>query len=169
MTMDRFVGGMLVMLCMNHGIVMADSVGRMPMHVPPAYKAECGSCHTAYPPGMLPAASWNRVMTGLENHYGVDATLEPSVVMQLSQWLETNAGHGRKTAVAPPEDRITRSQWFVKEHRKVETAVWRLSSVKSPSNCSACHNSADQGRFSEHDLKRPAGLTATQAKAWEDD
>ena len=169
MNTNRHLLGILVMLFMSHSIVMADNGARMPIQIPPTYKAECGSCHTAYPPGMLPAASWNRVMTGLENHYGVDATLEPSVVMKLSQWLETNAEQGRKAGVTLSEERITRSPWFVKEHREIESAVWRLSSVKSPSNCSACHNSADQGRFSEHDLKRPVGLTTTQAKAWEDD
>jgi len=169
MNLNRYLGGMLVVLCMSNSVVMADGGVRMPAPLNPVYKNECGSCHTAYPPGMLPAASWKRIMSGLERHYGVDATLEPSVVMQLSQWLETNASQGRKTGVAPPEDRITRSPWFVKEHREVAPAVWRLSSVKSAANCSACHNSADQGRFSEHDLKRPLGLTATQAKAWADD
>ena len=28
------------------------------------YAEECGSCHFAYPPGLLPASSWQQVMTG---------------------------------------------------------------------------------------------------------
>ena len=37
---------------------LADSGRAMPATVPPAYVQECGSCHAAYPPGMLPARSW---------------------------------------------------------------------------------------------------------------
>ena len=31
-----------------------------------AWKSECGSCHVAYPPGLLPAASWRAIMAGLD-------------------------------------------------------------------------------------------------------
>ena len=50
--------------------------GAVPRTVPPAYVQECGSCHAAYPPGMLPARSWQRVMGGLDRHYGSDASLD---------------------------------------------------------------------------------------------
>ena len=37
-------------------------------HVYPAsnepWKAECGECHVAYPPKLLPASSWRTVMSG---------------------------------------------------------------------------------------------------------
>ena len=54
----------------------ADSGRLLPRDMPPAYRQECASCHTAYPPGMLPAASWQRIMTGLDKHYGTDAALD---------------------------------------------------------------------------------------------
>ena len=38
----------------------ADSGRLLPRDMPAAYRQECASCHTAYPPGMLPAASWQR-------------------------------------------------------------------------------------------------------------
>ncbi|NML15911.1 hypothetical protein [Azohydromonas caseinilytica] len=38
--------------------VLADDHRGVPLL--PAYRQECGSCHVAYPPGMLPAASWQR-------------------------------------------------------------------------------------------------------------
>lgn len=169
MNRNLYVRGLLLALFLGHTGVMADSPARMPAQIHPAYKAECGTCHTAYPPGMLPAASWQRIMKGLEQHYGTDASLEPAMVLQLGQWLETHAGQGRKMGTSPPEDRITRSAWFVKEHRDIEPGVWKLTSVKSPTNCAACHTNSDQGRFSEHDLKRPSGLTPNQARAWIDD
>ena len=45
----------------------------------PAYKQECAGCHMAYPPGMLPAGSWSRMMKGLDQHYGTDASLDPAM------------------------------------------------------------------------------------------
>ena len=51
----------------------SDSGRSMPRAVPPAYTQECGSCHLAYPPGLLPALSWQRLMGGLDRHFGTDA------------------------------------------------------------------------------------------------
>jgi hypothetical protein len=33
----------------------ADKEGRMPADAPPAYQAECGSCHLAFPAGLMSA------------------------------------------------------------------------------------------------------------------
>ena len=74
------------------GAAHADSDRMMPRAVPPAYTQECAACHTAYPPGMLPAPSWQRIMGGLDKHYGSDASLDPATVKQLSAWLQTHAG-----------------------------------------------------------------------------
>ena len=46
----------------------------------PVYKQECAACHMAYPPGMLPASSWSRMMKGLDQHYGTDASLDAAMV-----------------------------------------------------------------------------------------
>ena len=32
----------------------------------PVWKAECGSCHVAYPPQLLPAQSWRKIMARLD-------------------------------------------------------------------------------------------------------
>jgi mono/diheme cytochrome c family protein len=150
------------------GAALADGGRAMPRMVPPAYTQECASCHTAYPPGMLPARSWERVMGGLDRHYGTDASLDAATVQQLSAWLQSNAGASRRVAEEPPQDRITRSAWFEREHRKVEPAVWKLPSVKSAANCAACHAGAEQGRFDEDDLRLPAGMTPRQRWGWGD-
>jgi hypothetical protein len=120
---------------------------------------------------MLPAASWRRIMGGLDQHHGSNATLDAATLQQLSTWLQANAGsvtHGRRAGAAPPEDRITRSAWFVREHREVSPAVWRDPSVKSAANCAACHTGADQGRFNEHGLRTPPGLAPALARGWRD-
>lgn len=133
-----------------------------------AYTQECGACHTAYPAGMLPAFSWQRVMAGLTTHYGTDASLEESVRAPIAVWLQANAGTYKRVSEAPPEDRITRSAWFTRKHRKVEPAVWTLPSVKTASQCAACHSGADLGLYGERGLRMPAGLESRQARAWHD-
>lgn len=121
----------------------------------PKYVQECAACHLAYPPGMLPAASWQRVMANLPRHYGTDASLDPGTVSALANWLTANAGTGARTRESPPEDRITRSNWFIREHREVATAAWKLPSVRNAANCAACHTQADQGDFNEHTVRIP--------------
>lgn len=127
----------------------------MPAQVPSIYKQECAACHMAYPPGMLPAASWQRIMNGLERHYGTDASLEPSQVKQIAAWLHSNAGTYKRVKEEPPQDRITLSAWFVRKHREVEASVWQRASIKSAAQCVACHTQAGQGNFDEHQVRIP--------------
>jgi hypothetical protein len=121
----------------------------------PKYQQECTACHIAFPPALLPAESWQRLMTGLPRHFGTDASLEVAATKELSAWLAANAGKSRREREAPPEDRITRSAWFAREHDEVAAAVWKRPSVKSPANCSACHPKADTGDFNEHSIRIP--------------
>lgn len=134
--------------------VMAD-VPLMPAQVPSVYKQECAACHTAYPPGLLPAASWRRIMGGLDRHYGSDASLEPAQVQQVSAWLLAHAGTYKRVREEPPQDRITRSAWFARKHREIAPAVWQRASIQSAAQCSACHTQAEQGQFDEHQVRIP--------------
>ncbi|OSZ68073.1 diheme cytochrome c [Hydrogenophaga sp. IBVHS2] len=156
----------LGLLCL--GTAHADDRRDMPRQVPKAYRQECAACHVAYPPGMLPARSWQRVMTGLDRHYGTDASLDAATVARLGDWLQTHAATGRHAAEAPADDRITRTAWFERQHRGIEPAVWKLPSVRSAAQCAACHTGAEQGRFDDDNLRMPAGLTARQQRAWND-
>jgi hypothetical protein len=129
--------------------------GRPAVPLLPAYQQECASCHLAYPPGALPAASWQRLMSDLPHHFGTDASLDPATVQQVSGWLAANAGSWKRVAGAPPEDRISRSDWFIRKHREVAPTTWRLPAVKSPANCVACHGGAEQGDFDEDRVRIP--------------
>jgi mono/diheme cytochrome c family protein len=150
----RFSMAWVLILSAWSSAAVADGV-LMPTQVLPIYKQECAACHMAYPPGMLPAASWQRIMTGLERHYGSDAALEPSQVKQLSSWLQVHAGTYKRVREEPPEDRITRSTWFVRKHREVDAAVWKRADIKGAANCMACHTQAAQGNFDEHQVRIP--------------
>ena len=128
-----------------------------PVPLLPKYQQECAACHTAYLPGLLPAASWQRLMGGLGKHFGVDASLDDASTRAISAWLSQHAGTFKRVTDAPPQDRITRSSWFLSKHneREVPLAVWKRASVGSPANCAACHTQADKGSFNERDIKIP--------------
>ncbi len=147
----------LVLLAALAAPAFADDHG--PRVVPtPQYTQECAACHLAYPPGLLPAASWQRLMDNLPRHFGTDASLDADTTRQLAAWLAANAGTGRQQArdgAPPPQDRITRSGWFTREHREVTAAVWQRQAVGSASNCAACHAGAARGSFSEHEIRIP--------------
>lgn len=121
----------------------------------PRYQQECGACHVAYPPRLLPADAWRRLTNGLPHHFGTDASLDAVARDEITAWLVAHAGADRRTREPPPDDRITRSAWFIREHGELPPNVWKRASVGSPSNCSACHTQATQGNFDEHDVRIP--------------
>jgi hypothetical protein len=120
----------------------------------PAWKAECGGCHVAYPPQLLPARSWDALMSGLDNHFGTDASLDPQTAADIRAFLEHNAGRER-TSSAQPVLRITETSWFAREHDELPARVWKSAKVRSPSNCGACHMNADQGSYGEGGIRLP--------------
>jgi mono/diheme cytochrome c family protein len=135
-------------------MAMADDVG-MPVSIPKAYTAECASCHTAYAPGLLPAKSWQSITGTLDKHYGSDASVDPKALKEISAWLQTYAARSRKFAEVPPENRITNSEWFNRKHREIKKDVWLRASIKSRSNCMACHQQASKGDFNEDSVRIP--------------
>jgi Dihaem cytochrome c len=120
----------------------------------PRYEAECSSCHIAFPPRLLPAPSWQRIIAGLSNHFGTDASVEPPVAAELSAWLTAHARQ-RGCQEAPPDDRISRSRWFLSQHDDIAAPVWKRDAVRSAANCQACHRGAAQGRFDENAVLIP--------------
>ncbi len=124
----------------------------------PAYQAECASCHIGYPPQLLPAQSWRALMSGLDKHFGTDASVDAQSATTISAFLERNAGRKRASkysSSADPTLRITETRWFVHEHDEVPARTWKNPKVKSAANCTACHADADRGNFSEHGIHLP--------------
>jgi hypothetical protein len=119
------------------------------------HQQECGACHVAYPPGLLPAASWAHLMSGLKQHFGADASLDADSATAISSWLQAHAGTGRRVAQEPAQDRISKSSWFVRQHDEVSASTWKRASIGSPSNCAACHAEAAKGNFNEHQVRIP--------------
>ena len=122
---------------------------------PVVYTQECGACHFAFPPNLLPRASWERVMNGLDKHYGSDASLDTATQKHIETWLQYDGAQGKRALEDPPQDRITRSAWFERKHREVNAATFKRASIKSPANCTACHRGAAQGDFDEDRVRIP--------------
>lgn len=118
------------------------------------WKAECASCHTAYPPQLLPAPAWRRIMSRLNQHFGTDASLDAGSIAEIGAFLERHAGIGKRARDSETL-RITESTWFQRGHRRVPAATWKLPSVKTPANCAACHTKADEGDFRERNIWLP--------------
>ncbi len=130
----------------------------------PKYTAECGACHVAYPPALLPARSWGKLMTGLADHFGEHAELAPVDTKAITDYLTANAGDrsagGTRMARSVPDGqtplRITDLPYFKREHREVPARmVTGNDKIRSFSNCDACHARALQGSFREREIKIP--------------
>lgn len=132
----------------------------------PVYNEECGACHMAYPPGLLPTAAWQKVMSGLADHFGDNAELDKSTQTQIRDFLVSNSANqsnyrrSRRFAAADGKGevnmRISETPYFKHEHDEIPARlVTGNREVTSFSNCNACHRKAEQASFREKDILIP--------------
>lgn len=128
------------------------------------YVSECGSCHTAYAPALLPAPSWRKLMGELGRHFGDDASLGPRETETLLRQLETLAESARRdhpqvaqrnAGLPASELRISASPYFRYMHDEVPGSIWQRPKVGSKANCIACHPRANEGRYPEREIQIP--------------
>ncbi|MBU1215402.1 MAG: diheme cytochrome c [Gammaproteobacteria bacterium] len=117
------------------------------------WQEECGSCHSAFPPRLLTEENWIKLMSGLDKHFGDNAELNVQDRQAIEDYLTRYAGSGARHSAASL--RITETPWFVREHRSISPKEWVHPQVKSRANCTACHQTIAQGRWSEHDISVP--------------
>ena len=131
-----------------------------------AYKNECGACHFAYQPGLLPGSAWARILGTLADHYGEDASLDATQLTGIHRYLMANAAdhsalsRSRAFAFLPGVGdalpRVTTTAYFRREHHEIPTRfVQGNTGVGSFSNCQACHRNADAGIYNEHQVVIP--------------
>lgn len=148
-----WVMGVLASMVLIAHEAMAD--GKLATPPNERWKAECGSCHIAYPPQLLLGQAWHQIMSQLDKHFGTDASLDPAAAAEISAYLERYSGSTRRAQPATGSLRITESAWFVHEHDEVPPASWKHPAVKSAANCAACHTTAEQGDFRERNIRIP--------------
>ncbi len=138
------------------------------------YAKECGECHFAYQPGLLPERSWQKILDGLSNHFGDNAELAADKRQEIMKYLaENSAEHSsfrrsekimRSIENKATPMRITEIRYIQTRHYEVPARLIKGNDkVRSLSNCSACHTRADQGSYSEGEVKIPG------AARWGDD
>ena len=132
----------------------------------PVYVKECGSCHMAYSPGLLPARSWKAVMSKLDNHFGDNAELDSATHGVIVNYLANNSADGssyrRSQRIMRSLDnnvtplRITELPYFRREHHEIPPRVFTSRpELKSLSQCNACHSQAAKGSFAEREISLP--------------
>ncbi|QKK12466.1 MAG: cytochrome C [Pseudomonadota bacterium] len=130
------------------------------------YRAECGSCHFAYQPGLLPVRSWEEIMKRLDDHFGESAELDVRSSAEITRYLTANAADrvdykrskrfAAAAATAEPTLRITATRYFL--HKHDEIPQWVLEQGERPLKlfqCDICHTEADKGSYDEHQVHIP--------------
>ena len=125
---------------------------------------ECSSCHTLYPPFLLPRASWAKMMDDLENHFGDDASLDKEDMLSIKSYLLTHsAEYSTKEAafkiLQSMENNvtiaITKTPYWIQRHKEIEKEIFQSKKVGKKSNCKACHNNFENGLLNDKDIKIP--------------
>jgi hypothetical protein len=91
-------------------------------------------------------------MSGLDKHFGTDASLDPGAAAEIAAFLERHAGRDR---AATTSLRITDTPWFQRKHRKISDPVWARPAIKSPAHCAACHAGAERGDYDDDTVRIP--------------
>ncbi|GAB6052684.1 cytochrome b/b6 domain-containing protein [Magnetospira thiophila] len=127
------------------------------------YAKECGDCHYAFPPSLLPAETWHQVMSNLSDHFGEDASLSADLAQEISDYLQqgaaehwdTKAAHlFRKPNVQDPL-RITSTRRWTRIHHDLSDADFKDPKVGGKTNCGSCHKDAAQGLFTLRMIQIP--------------
>jgi len=148
----KYLAALAFIFCSTQ--VYADG-GKLSVPNNPKWKEECGSCHIAYPPQLLTAENWQRLMGGLNKHFGANAILDAKDNKDILDFLQRNAGSGNRNSASSL--RISDTSWFTREHREVSGNTWSNPAIKSRSNCTACHVNAERGDWSERGIRMPGG------------
>lgn len=131
------------------------------------WEKECGDCHMAFHPSLLPAQSWAAIMSGLSQHFGEDASLDAAVEKEIADYLASHSAEtwdslaaNRLRSVDPAHPlEITATRFWLRMHRTIAPAVFSGKAVGAKQNCSACHKDAAGGMFAPQDISIPQEKT----------
>lgn len=130
----------------------------------PLFENECKSCHTLYPPYLLPKQSWVKMMNNLENHFGDDASLNEKDKNSIRDYLVRNAAESStkesafyilKSMKNTEIIAVTEMPYWIKRHDDIDKSIFASKEVSAKSNCKACHSNIEQGLLNDKDIKIP--------------
>lgn len=128
---------------------------------------ECISCHTLYPPYLLPKESWVKMMDDLENHFGDDASLEETDKNSIKNYLVKNSAETStkesawkilKSIKNSDTIAITKTQYWQNRHNGIDKSIFKSKKVGSISNCKACHKNIERGLLNDKDIQIAKGV-----------
>ena len=130
------------------------------------YNEECGSCHFAFPPVLLPKIAWQEIMNNLSDHFDDNAELSAETQREITDYLVNNSADtlstktSRKTMRSvnkgKPTMRITELAYFRHEHNEIPKRIFENNpELSGITNCDACHTKAQNGSFRESDIHIP--------------
>jgi hypothetical protein len=107
---------------------------------------------------LLPSGSWDKILAGLEDHFGEVIELDLASKKVIAEYLKANAAEyssakravkivrslGSKTPL-----RITEIPYIQQKHHEVSPGVFNRDTVGSFSNCLACHTTAKKGIYDD--------------------
>jgi len=133
------------------------------------WREECGSCHIAFHPNLLPSRSWMRIMNEQARHFGSDLGLDRATTTSVLTFLRANSADRHTTEAASKIDRsikpadvplrITETPYWAEKHGDIAAAQWQSAQVKSKTNCPACHLDAEVGTFQDAAMHNPKRST----------
>ncbi len=129
------------------------------------WREECGSCHQAFHPSLLPARSWKNLLAQQNRHFGDDLGLNATTIARLLAFALPNAAEqgateaawkiNRSVSANATPLRITETPYWVKKHHEIAAADWNKPKVKSKANCAACHLDAEAGSYEDAAMRIP--------------
>jgi len=127
------------------------------------WRSECGDCHLAYHPTLLPARSWKRMLEEQHEHFDEDLDIDEDTLAKVKKFLVDNAADNRSTEPArkifdsiPPHEspiRITETRYWKHKHDEISAADWKK--VHGHGDCAACHADAKEGTFEDAEMHLP--------------
>ncbi len=132
------------------------------------YTENCGECHFAYQPGLLPRRSWEALMTParLEDHFGENAELDEADRKEILAFLSKHAADDssykrsikiRKSLKSGQTPlRISEVPYIRRKHHELgRREIEDNKDVRFAGNCSACHRKAAEGIYDEDSVRIP--------------
>lgn len=115
---------------------------------------ECSDCHNLFPPHLLPAASWIKLMDDQHKHYDEDLELEEDMLSTIKSYLINNSSDksSREESFYFTKEiknsklyTITKTNTWKNIHKDIKDEIFKNDEIESRSNCVSCHNKFENG------------------------
>jgi len=136
-----------------------------PLPTNATWSEECGDCHLAFHPSLLPERSWQKIMADQTSHFDEDLDLDEETVAEILQFLINNSAEkglteaankiSRSVAINETPISIAEIKYWKEKHRDIEDVYWKSKEVMSKNNCGACHLDAKDGWFEDSNMRLP--------------